>query len=747
MRKLATFAAAFALGIFGAQYVLPSSMQLPLSGIFAALWMLAWLIPNEKRLRLLLVCAGLALALGYHQLYTRLVQEPMAALAGSEQTVTMTLCDYPRETTWGAKATVQIEGFSRGKAVYYGDWDLLTLTPGQTVTDRVSFQNAARIRDDDITSFTSKGIFLLAYSRSEAVYGPGNDASPRWWPLRLGHAMRGVITSIFEGDAAGFLLAILTGDTTTLSEEGKIALSEAGLYHILAVSGMHCGYLLSIVTLLTGRHRRRLLAALTIVLLVFYAILTGGSPSVLRACVMLIFLLLAPLFRRDNDPPTALSAALFLILLSNPFAAASISLQLSFGAMAGILFLTPRLYGLLTAGEKQNRVLRFLKASFASTMGALVFTIPLSAWYFGTLVLISPLSNLLCLWAAGIVFFTGLLSLCAGAVFVPLGQLIGILPALLVRYILWMAKLLSHIPYHALSFANPYLKFWLIYVYILFVLAWLIGGKTRRKYAFAALLAAFSLIFTVKLGELRYDSGLDILVLDVGQGQCILLKSGEEFILVDCGSGNSWIDAGEAAAQQLRAMGCSHLDYLLLTHYDSDHVSGVTGLMARMEVQQLLLPPDQDDAGLQSVILDAAQRDTTPVEIIRGQKHITFGETTLTIFPPLGEKEDNERGLSALAMTGTEALLITGDMSQKTEALLLACYRIPFADVLIAGHHGAKNSTSDALLEALDPETVCISVGSNSYGHPAASTLQRLAERGCTVFRTDQQGTIHIPLN
>ena len=86
-------------------------------------------------------------------------------------------------------------------------------------------------------------------------------------------------------------------------------------------------------------------------------------------------------------------------------------------------------------------------------------------------------------------------------------------------------------------------------------------------------------------------------------------------------------------------------------------------------------------------------------------------------------------------------------MSQKTEALLLASYRIPFADVLIAGHHGAKNSTSDALLEALDPETVCISVGSNSYGHPAASTLQRLAERGCTVFRTDQQGTIHIPLN
>lgn len=747
MRKLAAFASAFAFGIFAAQYVLPSNMQLPLCAVFAALWAAAWLLPKAKRLCLLLICAGLSLAFGYNQLYARLVQRPMVELVGSDQTVTMTLCDYPRETNWGARATVQIEGFSRGKAVYYGGWDLLALAPGQTVTDRVSFQNAARIRDDDITSFTSKGIFLLAYSRHEAVCGPGNADSPRWWPLRLGNAMRIVITSIFEGDIAGFLLAILTGDTAGLSEEGKIALSEAGLYHILAVSGMHCSYLLAIVTLLTGRHRRRLLAALTLVLLAFYALLTGGSPSVLRACVMLVFLLLAPLFRRENDPPTALAAALLLILLSNPFAAASISLQLSFGAMAGILFLTPRLYQLLTAGKKQNRVLRYLKASFASTMGALIFTVPISAWYFGTLVLISPLSNLLCLWAAGVVFFGGFLSICVGAVFGPLGQLIGCLPALLVRYILWAAKFLSHISYYAVSFANPYLKFWLVYVYILFILAYFFGAKTRRKYCFATLLAAFSLIFTVKLGELRYNSGLDLLVLDVGQGQCILLKSGEEFVLVDCGSGNSWIDAGEVAAQQLQSMGCERLNYLLLTHYDSDHVSGVTGLMARMEVEQLLLPPDEDDGSLQSVILDAAQRYNTPAEIIRGQKHITFGETTLTIFPPLGEKEDNERGLSALAMTGSQALLITGDMSQKTEELLLASYRIPFADVLIAGHHGAKNSTSDALLEALAPDTVCISVGSNNYGHPAASTLQRIADRGCTVFRTDQQGTIHIPLN
>ena len=98
-------------------------------------------------------------------------------------------------------------------------------------------------------------------------------------------------------------------------------------------------------------------------------------------------------------------------------------------------------------------------------------------------------------------------------------------------------------------------------------------------------------------------------------------------------------------------------------------------------------------------------------------------------------------------MSGTDTLLITGDMSQETEQLLLDTYRIPEADVLMAGHHGAKNSTSKVLLETLTPETVCISVGSNSYGHPASQTLQRLVQAGCTVWRTDLQGDIHLSLN
>lgn len=196
---------------------------------------------------------------------------------------------------------------------------------------------------------------------------------------------------------------------------------------------MHCGFLMTLILLLTGRHRHRLAAVLALPVLMFYTLLTGASPSVVRACIMVVFVLAAPLFQRDSDPPTTLSAALFLILLANPFAAASISLQLSFGAMAGLLWLTPKLQDLLLGERPSGKVCRLLVSSLSATVGAMAFTVPLCAVYFGSLVLISPVSNLLCLTASSLVFTLGLGAVLASFLWVPLGTVIGFVPALLTR--------------------------------------------------------------------------------------------------------------------------------------------------------------------------------------------------------------------------------------------------------------------------------------------------------------------------
>ena len=745
MRILATFAVAFSAGIFLAQYCLPVDW-LPLLAVAAFVLASGRMILHGKvGRRVLLIGLGLCLAFGYDWLYIRQIQRPMEAAVGEMAELTMTVCDYAVSTNFGAKVTVETDVFP-GKLVYYGDEMLLDLQPGQTVTDTVYLQSASRIRDDDVTTFTSKGVFLLAYQRGEAVYGVGSMESVRWWPIRLGQAMRNQIGQMTTGDTAAFLVAILTGDKSGLSVQVSNDLSEAGLYHILAVSGMHCGFLMAIVILLLGRHRRRLLAGVMCGLLGFYAVLTGGSPSVVRACIMLMFLLAAPLFRRSSDGPTALSAALMLILLANPFAAASISLQLSFGAMAGILWLTPKLYRMLLGNRKRGRGYQFVASGFSATMGALVFTVPVSAYYFGTLVLVSPLSNLLCLWAASIVFILGLIAVVLGFLWLPLGIAAAVLPRVLIEFILGVAHLLAKIPYHAVYFVNPYLKYWLGFAYLLFAVAYWMRSKERRKYVTATVLSVLTLVVTVILGAVEYNHPLDAVVLDVGQGQSVVLASEKQTALVDCGSANSWYDAGGIAADQLITMGERSLDYLILTHYDSDHINGVEGLLARMRVDTILVPPGRDENGLCEKVFELAQEHDVSIHTVKSEESISLGTALLTVFPPILEENgsDNENGLVVLAAVGEKELLITGDMDSTTERKFLKTYDLPDVEVLLAGHHGSKYSTSDDLLDAVSPERVCISVGSNSYGHPADETMRRLAQNGCGIYRTDLQGNIHV---
>lgn len=749
MRRLAIVTGAFSCGIFLAQY-LGDSWQLPLAAMALAMALGGGLAGDDLGWRVFLAGLGVVLAFGWNVWYVRQVQAPMERMAETEIWATLTVLEAPEATNYGVRVTASMAGV-RGKVVLYADKELGELRPGQRIRGPVYLRSAARIREDNVRSFTARGVFLLANQRGELMVEEGSAASPRWWPVRAGQRMRETIDALFDRETGAFLAAILTGDRTDLPEQVQADFSEAGLYHILAVSGMHCGFLLVLLRLLVGKHRRRLLAGISALALVFYALLTGGRPSVVRACIMLLLFLAAPLFGRQSDGPTSLAAALFLILLANPFAAASVGLQLSFGAMAGIIWVTPQLSRLLLgeSGEKHSRIFRAAVTGFSATMGALVLTAPLSGYYFGVLSLVSPLSNLLCLWAASGVFLAGLLAVLAGMVFPALGAVLGWVPALLVRYILTAAHLLAKLPCHGVYFANPYLKYWLGALYGLLFLAWLLHKRIRWSFPAAVGLAALALAVAVRLGENRFRGDLDAVILDVGQGQSILLRGrdGAGFALVDCGSENGWYSAGSLAACQLESLGCRRLDYLLLTHYDSDHVNGVAGLLARVGANILLAPRPEDPEELvrAAPVLETAASHGVPVRFMERQEVLALGPAaTLTVFPPVGKGGGNQRSLSLLASAGEEDLLITGDMDIATERKLLETYDLPDIEYLVAGHHGSKHATSEDLLARLRPETICISVGDNNYGFPAEEALYRMERRRCVILRTDLQGNIHL---
>lgn len=755
MRVLATIGFSFAAGVFLAALLPWNGWQLYAAG-GVLLLALAWLFAARKQKyfrRGLLILLPLAVSLAYFAGYDHLVRQPIENRCGAASDFTATVCDWPQATERGARVTVELEGYHRARAVLYGEAELLAARPGDTVTGTAQWQSAVHFNSDDVTHFNARGVYALLYGREDVRLSAGDGDALRWLPQRAGKAFREKVVAIWDdARVSGFLTAELTGDKSAMDDGDYLAMQETGLAHLFAVSGLHCAFLVTLLALLISR-RQRLLCAVTIPLLLFYMVMVGMSPSVVRACIMQIFLLIAPLFRRGSDPLTSLAAALLVILLCNPFAAASVSLQLSFSATLGMVLLSPRLYKLLTGWYKGKcRPLRtalcFVAANLSATLSAVVFTAPLTAWYFRIFVLVAPLSSLLAVPAAGWSFMAAFVTVLLGFVWLPLASLLGWISWALVRYILWIANGMMSWRYHAVYFTNPYLIYWLLFLYAAFIgCAATPDGK--RKYLLATMLSVATLTAAIWVNRQDYQYGvLTALTLDVGQGESVILTSGGETALVDCGSSNSYKDPGGLAADTLHSMGVRELSAVVVTHYHADHTNGLYEVLRRIPVQTVYLPDIEDEYGVRERLVSLAEEKGAQVTYVTKETADTLGDTVLTIYPPVQSGGDlNELGLTALASAGDFDLLITGDMSGSTEKKLVETYALPDIEVLVVSHHGSRYSSNIRFLKSVTPEAAVISVGDNNYGHPSEETLQRLLAVGADIWRTDQQGTIRITVN
>ena len=752
MRVLATAGFSFAAGLFltllpwdGWQFYAAGALALA-----SLLWVLLGRGTPHLR-RVLLVLLPLMVSLLYFSAYRALVRQPVQALCGGEHDFSAAVCDWPEATERGAKVTIRLHGLLGAKAVYYGDDDLLSLRPGDALSGTAWWNDVAAIGDGDLRQFSSRGVYALLYDRDTLTVQPAPDMPLGYAPQYAAKALRDKLARLWDDPSVlGFLTAELTGDKSLLPESDYVAMQETGLAHIFAVSGLHCAFLVTLLSLLIPPTHRRTLCAVASAVLVFYMLLTGLSPSVARACVMQLFLLSAPLFHRGSDPLTSLAAALTVILLVNPYAVGSVSLQLSFAATLGMVLLSGRLYKSFTGWYRgRNRAVRtalsFLAANLAATLGALVFTAPLTAYYFNILSLVAPLAGLLAVPAAGYAFMSAFVSALLGLVWTPLGHLAGYLPLLLVKYILWVAHLLLAVPYHAVYFTNVYLRVWLLYVYAAF-LGCAVTPDGKRKYALASALTVLTLAACLWLNSRWQQYGaFRAAVLDVGQGESVALCSGSEAALVDCGSSNSYVDAGSVAADALQSAGIRRLSSVIVTHYHADHTNGLTEVLTRLPVDTLYLPDIEDEYGVRDRLVSLAAHQGADVVFVTEPTRIALGEAVLTVYPPLLTTGDlNEQGLTALATAGDFDLLITGDMAGQTEQLLAQTYPLPDVEVLVVSHHGSRYSSDESFLRAVTPDNAVISVGDNRYGHPAEETLRRLQAVGATVWRTDQQGSIRI---
>ena len=237
--------------------------------------------------------------------------------------------------------------------------------------------------------------------------------------------------------------------------------------------------------------------------------------------------------------------------------------------------------------------------------------------------------------------------------------------------------------------------------------------------------------------------GISMTVVDVGQGQCLMLSNGTQHVMIDCG-GSDGESSGDLAAWELMKIGALRLDALILTHYDRDHCNGVPELLHRITVTAIFLPDMEPENDLRCQIEETAEMMGIEVCYVNTKVSVSFGGGTVTLLPMLDDQMGDNIGLCAVCNMEKFQALVTDDLDVAMEQLLLEEYDIPAVDILVAGHHGSASSTSQALLEAVTPKVVVISVGENSYGHPAEETLRRIKTCGAAVYRTDLYGTLTL---
>ena len=685
------------------------------------------------------LCLGCAVGLGWFQIYASGYLSLAAELDGKIADVTARCTDYGYQTDYGTavEGILYLEGKPfRAKFYVTGD---IEIEPGDVLTGAFEFRVTTPDGADEATAHQGKGIFLLAYQEEDAELAKLAE-TPQWaYAAILRHRLTGIIDTCVSEDAAGFARALLLGDRTGIGYGTDTAFKISGISHVIAVSGLHVTVLFALLYNLCCK-RRWLVALLGIPSLIFFSAMAGFSPSVTRACIMMVLMILAMLLNREYDGPTELAFSCLVMLFCNPLVITSVSFQLSVGCMIGIFLFQKRINDWLLEKLKKTRrgmrIRRWLAGSVSMTLSAMSITTPLSAYYFGTVSLVGMLTNLLTLWIIAFIFYGIMLVCLTGWLWPAVGAVLGQILAWPIRYVLELSELLAEFPLAAVYTESVFVVSWLVFCYVLLTVFLLSRKKRPGTLLCCGILGLCLCVGASWLEPLMDDCRMTIL--DVGQGQCILLQSEGKTYLVDCG-GSDDEESADLAAETLLSQGVFRLDGVILTHYDRDHSGGLPYLLQRVPTDSLFIPDSEDEDDVGQTL--AALTDGT-VTRVSSNLILSYGDTKLTIYAPVVPDSGNESSLAVLFQGENCDILITGDRSDFGERMLLKTAELPEVDILVVGHHGAKNSACAELLAVTKPKMAAISVGENYYGHPSPETLNRLAAAGCTVYRTDRDHNI-----
>ncbi len=566
-----------------------------------------------------------------------------------------------------------------------------------------------------------------------------------------------IIHELHQPETAGLLRGLILADRSEIDFETKNDFINSGVIHILSVSGLHVGYVLLIFILIFGRLGIYPRSILTIIGLILFMLITGVPPSVFRATLMAVIIIIAFLLNRSTNIINSISIAAVIILIFNPSEIYNPGFQLSFAAVLSIAIIYPQIqktiYRLHLNKKWMEYILLFLGVSLSAQIG----TIPFTLSYFSKLSLIALFTNLIVIPAVGAVIGIAFITLIVGAIYYPVAIYFAAANDFIVKL------MIDFIGYSGkLNFSFLWIRDYSLYdslvFYSVLILLFITLRRIDKYYLkiFSVIIAVIAIVVFSRLDDkkLLSDNKLNVLMIDVGQGDSFLIKfPNGETALIDAGEANPFFDNGDRIIiPLLDYLGIDKIDYGFISHLDLDHYGGFVSLLYHNRIGEIFRP--KPDSSYKSLRLE---KYLDKLKIKRSDYDLdTFkiGNSMIVIFNDANDKyfdnlSSNDKSGFMKIIYEKSSFLFVGDAEIPAEHYYLQKYKNELdSDVLKVGHHGSITGSTEQFLNAVSPKIALVSAGiKNKFKHPSQIVLQRLKKLHSKIYRTDLLGAVLLQSN
>ena len=580
---------------------------------------------------------------------------------------------------------------------------------------------------------------------------------------------------------ASIAKGILLGETTEIEEKIQENFRVSNISHILAVSGMHVTYLIfGINIVFKGKLGKRKTAFLVIFFLIIYMFITGFSPSVVRAGIMGILLIFSKLLYRKNDILTSLSISIFLILIYNPFLIKNIGLQFSYIGTIGIILFYKNVYDFFNNIKNKKRKYIFNRKFYifidkiieilSVSISVQITIIPIILFNFNFFSVYFLITNLLTSVIIGPIII-----MCVAELIIP--SVFTYILKLALELLILISKI-GDLPFSKVYIPTPKFYQILIYYLCIFVLNFIYSiyhrkdlnntvirirnlialGKYKLKQKRRTFLSCVILIVIIILLFRFIPKKLKINFVDVGQGDCTFIVTPKnKTILIDGGGSSidSWDVGKKILLPYILDRGYRKIDYIIVSHFDQDHVGGLFTVMEEIKVGKVIISKQGENSENYKKFKEIVKKNHINVfvmnkgETLKIEKDLYFDFLWPNDSKIISENILNNNSIVCKLNYKKFSMLFTGDIEEIAEKQILLDYKKNLQNlkstILKVGHHGSKTSSIQEFIDAVKPKITLIGVGENNkFGHPNDLVIKRLEKCGSKIFRTDKNGEISI---